>query len=98
MQFSFSLAFGGQEGLLEGGFFFCSSVLKAQLDAACTSSSGWMNPWAGWSQLTRPRMSTTGNAQARLLREEGGKMAQQARCWQAVGPAAWCLHIPWTHC
>lgn len=98
MQFSFSLAFGGQEGLLEGGFFFSSSVLKAQLDAACTSSSGWMNPWAGWSQLTRPRMSTTGNAQARLLREEGGKMAQQARCWQAVGPATWCLHIPWTHC
>lgn len=43
------------------------------------AQAAW-SPQAGWSQLARPRMSTTGNAQARLLREEGGKMAQQAKC------------------
>lgn len=74
MQFLKSHVWGSGRRSPGGWIFFCSSVVKAQLDAACTAAQ------AGWSQLARPRMSTTGNACARLLREEGDKMAQQAKC------------------
>lgn len=44
----------------------------------CLKQVGLDEPM-GWSQLARPRMSTAGSSQARLLREEGGIPAQQAK-------------------
>lgn len=68
-------------GLLFFFFFllFGSSVLQAQLNAAHSSSLGWMNSWVG-DNLQVPRMLTTGSAQARLLRQQGSTPAQQAKC------------------
>lgn len=72
MQFPGNLQILGAGRRSPGGWMLFSAAVYCPLQLG-------LDELMGWSQLARPRMSTAGSSQARLLREEGGIPAHQAK-------------------